>query len=47
MYLEKPTDHFWSIMGFTCNGCAVNCVFCFLMVKGGSNPLTTPGSDIP
>ena len=41
-------DIFLSIMGFTRNGCfcLFNCVLCFLIVKGCSNPLTTPGLDI-
>ena len=44
----KPYGQFfWSIMGFTRNGRFLfNCVFWFLIVKGCSNPLTTPGSDI-
>ena len=41
-------DIFLSIMGFTRNGVffLFNCVFWFLIVKGCSNPLTTPCSDI-
>ena len=44
----KPYGHFfcpWWVLPVT-DVCLFNCVFWFLIVKGCSNPLTTPCSDI-